>query len=167
MAVPVVPVSSRRLFHLLQLLRLDLSWDGGTERTSFFTLATPRRSSLPSSLARGSHRWSSRLGMATLDSGMQPAEVVACGRGRKHGSEDPPLQKSKDAGLKPGATNAEKKADPSPPFPRQSLCPLSAGKRATGFGMTVGWWRASLRKFRVADGVEDQRKNRTTDEARV
>jgi hypothetical protein len=66
-------------------------------------------------------------------------------------------QKTKDAGREPGATNAEKKADPSPPF----------ANVATGFGMTVGWWRASLRKFRVADGVEDQRKNRTTDEARV
>jgi hypothetical protein len=66
--------------------------------------------------------------MATLDSGMRPAEVVACGRGRKHGSEDPPLQKSKDAGLKPGATNAEKKADPSPPFPRQSLVPAKRGQ---------------------------------------
>src|SRR5712692_4920290 len=33
---------------------------------------------------------------------------------------------SRDAGLKPGATNAEKKADPSPPF----------ANAATGFGMT-------------------------------
>ena len=97
MAIPGIPVSGWRLFHLPELLRLALSWDGA-QRTSF-TFATPWRASLPFSLARRSHRRSSRLGMATLDSGSglrlpsgpfhlyrhchkgfqtRPAEVAAC-----------------------------------------------------------------------------------------